>query len=48
MESILAAAFIALTAGEVIAKFAGSISAVHHKLRTDCTIPISIPHNAGT
>lgn len=49
MESIVAG-FFALTGSEVVAKLAGSISAVHHELRTDCVIqiPTSIPHNTGT
>lgn len=50
MKSIAAAVFFAPTGIKVVAKFAGSISAVHQELRTDCAVPIptSIPHNTGT
>lgn len=49
MEAIAAAVFIALTGREVVAKFAGSICAVRHELRTECVIHIStgISHDTG-
>lgn len=50
MKSIGTVVFISLTGIEVVAKFAGRLSAVHHKLRTHCVVHIatSISYNAGT
>lgn len=49
-ESVLAVSLRILAAGEVKAKFAGSISAVGHKLGADCVVYISsgLPHDAGS
>ena len=48
-ESMVAATFFSPTGGEVIAEFAGGISAVQHKLGTESVVHISsgVPHNTG-
>lgn len=49
VETIAAAVFIVLTAGEVEAKLAGSVVAVGHELGTERVVYVStgIPHDAG-
>lgn len=49
-ESVLAARRRILAAGEVEAKFAGSIGAVGYELGADCAVYISsgLPHDAGS